>query len=263
MTKGLTVLFIGDIVSKAGRRAVRLKVPELREKFSLDLVIANGENAAGGFGINKKTAQEILEAGVDVITLGNHTWDNVEVLELLQENSQIIRPSNLHREAPGKGYWIDKTRSIAVVNLQGKVFMDTPFPPFPEMRDLLEGPLKDVETVILDFHAEATAEKMAMAYWLDGRVTAVIGTHTHVQTNDARLTPNGTFYLTDVGMCGSLHSIIGMKPKKIIEGIFEPWKFKMEVAKQLPYIFNGIVLNIYNGRVKSWHLINDIIEDYQ
>ncbi len=257
----LRILFVGDVISKPGRWTLSYKLPRLREELSLDLIIVNGENAAGGFGLNRKTAEEIFQAGADLITLGNHTWDEKEIVELLEENERIIRPANIHKGPPGKGFWVDRKRSVGVVNLQGQVFMNTRFCPFYEVDQLLREELAGLETIIVDFHAEATAEKATMAFMLDGRVTAVIGTHTHVQTNDARILPGGTFFITDVGMCGALNSIIGMKPKRIIEGVFQPWKFRMEVARSFPYLFNAVFLEVRSGKVFNWKVINEVIEE--
>ncbi len=255
------VLFIGDIVSKAGRRGTQFMLQKLRKQVKIDLVIANVENSAGGFGINRKVFQEIKAMGVDVMTTGNHIWDNKEAVELLAKEPELLRPHNLEPTAPGSGVWFSSSREVAVVNLQGRVFMDTPFDPFWVMRSLLDNELKDIPIIIVDFHAEATAEKAALAYWLDGRVTAVIGTHTHVQTNDARLLPRGTFFITDVGACMSLHSIIGMRTDKIIDSIFQPWVHRMEPAKSFPYIFNAIILELRDNRVYSWQVINELISE--
>lgn len=232
----LKILFIGDISGRYGRQFLFKALPTVKIKFNPDVVIANGENSAGGLGITQKTAREIFEAGVDVITSGNHVWDKKEARDLLKNEDRIIRPMNYPNIVPGKGSYIfrahdEKNTEIMVINLQGRVFMepvvDNPFLCIDEF-------LKQVKQkiILVDFHAEATAEKQAMGFYLDGRVSAVLGTHTHVQTADIRILENGTAYQTDVGMTGSLDSVIGMKREPVIQKFLTGINQKFEVAKK-------------------------------
>jgi metallophosphoesterase (TIGR00282 family) len=203
------VLFIGDVFGKPGRSLVASHLPTIRNRY--DLIVANGENAAGGFGINRDSFDVLTGAGVDVITLGNHTWDNKEVLGLL-DDPRVLRPMNYPSGTPGRGWGSYKAAGqvVTVVSAMGRIFMDPLDDPFAAL-DTLAGD-QSLGTVIVDFHAEATSEKGAIARYLDGRVAAVLGTHTHVATADTRLLPKGTAFQTDVGMTGPVESIIGMDP---------------------------------------------------
>ena len=209
----MRILFIGDIIGSPGRWAVRTLLPGLRNEYDIDLVIANGENAAGGFGLTAETAQEIFRSGVDVITTGGHVWDKKEVLPYLEEESRLLRPLNYPPGVPGRGY--QRVGAVTVVNLMGRVFLDSLDCPFRTMDALLES-LPGPSLVVVDFHAEATSEKGAMGWYLDGRVGVIVGTHTHVATADERILPNGTAYVTDVGMVGPLNSIIGSEPRDVL-----------------------------------------------
>ncbi len=229
----IRVFFIGDIIGRYGRYFLSKALLPLKRKYKPNLIIANGENSAGGLGIIKKTADEIFNAGVDIITTGNHVWDKKEALPLLKENKFILRPVNFPDVVPGNGFLefsLKDGEKVTIINLQGRVFMepvvDNPF-------NAIDRLLKRVDTkiVFVDFHAEATAEKQAMGFYLDGRVSAVIGTHTHVQTTDYRVLSNGTAYQTDVGMTGSLDSIIGMKRQPIIQRFLTGINQRFEVAK--------------------------------
>jgi metallophosphoesterase (TIGR00282 family) len=235
-TPWFRILFIGDISGKYGRRFLSKALPTIRIKYNPDLVIANGENSAGGLGITPKTAGEIFAAGVDVITTGNHVWDKKEALELLKQEKRIIRPINYPESVPGNGYYIfrasDQTQTeVMIINLQGRVFMepvvDNPFLCIDRFLSQVRQPI-----IFVDFHAEATAEKQALGFYLDGRVSAVLGTHTHVQTADLRILPGGTAYQSDVGMTGSLDSIIGMKRDPVIRKFLTGINQKFEVAKE-------------------------------
>lgn len=228
------IIFIGDVVGKPGRRILEKHLFQVKIKYKPDLVIANGENSAGGLGITEKTAKELFGAGIDVVTGGNHMWDKRESIGFLDNSREIIRPMNYPDMAPGKGfceYKINDDIKITIANLQGRVFME---PVVENPFNSVEKWLEKVRTkiVILDFHAEATAEKQAMGFFLDGKVSAVLGTHTHVPTADLRILANGTAYQSDVGMTGSLDSVIGMKRKPVIDkfrtGINQRW----EVAKK-------------------------------
>ena len=195
-----------------GRRALEDRLPGLRGELGASFCVVNGENAADGVGLTAKLAEKILNAGADVITLGNHVWRQKDLIPVLKSNPRVIRPENLG--GPGRGLTVqpaDDGTPVAVINLQGALFLSPPRSPFLIVDDMVEEARREAEVVIVDFHAEATSEKMAMARWLDGRVTAVVGTHTHVQTNDARVQPNGTAAVTDAGMTGPHDSVIGVK----------------------------------------------------
>lgn len=218
----MRIAFFGDIVGRSGRAAVRARFPLLREKLRLDAIIANAENAAGGTGITHDTLREIFSSGADVLTGGNHTWRKQEVYTVLDENTRIVRPANVAPEMPGKGHTVLALpcgTKIAVINLLGRSFMDNMADcPFRTVDAILAALPDDVALRFVDFHAEATSEKRAMGHYLDGRVSAVVGTHTHVQTADATVMPKGTGYITDLGMCGAERmSILGMEPAGVIK----------------------------------------------
>jgi metallophosphoesterase (TIGR00282 family) len=221
------ILAIGDIVGKPGRRAVSQLLPALRQQYGLDLVIANAENAAGGLGLTLDTAKELLDSGVDVLTSGNHIWAEKEIIPYLDGEMPILRPLNYPPGVPGKGY-ITVGR-VAVVNLMGRTFMsdiDCPFRAMDQLLAKLESPI-----IIVDFHAEATSEKVAMGRYLDGRVSAVLGTHTHVGTIDAQLLPHGTAYVTDIGMTGPLDSVIGDDAEAVIQRFLTQIPHRLSVGK--------------------------------
>ncbi|MFP4020611.1 MAG: TIGR00282 family metallophosphoesterase [Halanaerobium sp.] len=227
----MNILFIGDIVGRAGRRAVRLFLDEIKKEYEIDFVISNGENSAGGFGITRKVAEELYGYGIDFFTMGNHTWDNKDIFKFIDEDPNLIRPLNFPENNPGRGWQtIDlKSKKITIVNLIGQVYMqghDSPYHKFMELYPRI----KDSDIILVDFHAEATGEKMAFARAVDGMVTAVIGTHTHVQTNDAQILPEGSGYITDAGLTGAVDSILGMKPDKMVEKMKNSLPVRYEVA---------------------------------
>lgn len=242
----LKLIFIGDIVGSSGRKALRTELPRLREEFQADLVIANGENAAHGFGLTNSTAREIFEAGVDFITGGNHTFDKKEVEESFERFSgKIIRPANYPPGTSGRGWGIvdsSKGERIAIINLMGRVFMDPLDCPFRLFNQEYERLRAEASIVIVDFHAEATSEKYAMAWHLDGRASACVGTHTHVQTADEHIFPQGLGYISDLGMTGASDSIIGMKKEKILYRFLTKKNVRMEVAEG-PAMIQGAVLS--------------------
>lgn len=227
------IFFIGDVIGKPGRRLVEKSLYLIKKKYKPDLIIANGENSAGGLGIIPKTANELFGAGVDIITSGNHVWDKREAQELLQHDNRIIRPMNYPKSLPGRGscvFSIKDKADVVIANLQGRVFME-PVVDNPFIR--IEDWLKSINSkiILVDFHAEATAEKQAMGFFLDGKVSVVLGTHTHVPTSDLRILANGTAFQTDVGMTGSLDSVIGMKRKPVIDKFITGINQRWEVAK--------------------------------
>lgn len=216
----MRILTIGDVVSKQGCEYLMQKLPQLKREFSADLTIVNGENSAVGNGILPQSAKFIFDCGADVITLGNHSLRRIEIYPFLEENEYIIRPANYHQSAPGRGMTIiDKGYiRIAVINLQGAVYLDPIRNPFDVIDELIEkANNENCKIIIIDFHAEATSEKRAMGYYVDGRVSAIFGTHTHVQTSDNQVLPNGTGYITDLGMTGPFHSVLGVSTQLAIE----------------------------------------------
>ena len=237
----MIILAIGDIIGKPGRQAVNEFVPDLRKEYGIDLVIANGENAAGGFGLTPSTAQELLDSSVDVITSGNHIWAQKEIIPYLDEDVPVLRPLNYPPGVPGRGYLLKN--KILVVNLIGRTFMTNYDCPFRAMDALLEKLPTKPEIIIVDFHAEATSEKVAMGRYLDGRVSAVLGTHTHVGTIDARILPGGTAYVSDIGMTGPDDSIIGDDPEAVIQRFLTMMPHHLSVGRGKP-VFNAIMVDV-------------------
>ena len=229
----MRILFIGDIFGKPGRQAVVKWITDYRSAEGLELVIANSENAAGGKGLTRAIAHEFFEAGIDVLTGGNHSFQHREIYDSYEQNKHLLRPANLPPGAPGRGlgiYETDGGRRVAVINLQGRAFMKPIDCPFRKADELLAEARAATPMVIVDFHAEATSEKMAMATYLDGRVSAVLGTHTHIPTADARISPAGTAAITDVGMCGPFNSVIGINISIVMEQIIKGMPVRHEVA---------------------------------
>jgi metallophosphoesterase (TIGR00282 family) len=216
----MRLLLCGDVVGRSGRSVVTEHVPRLRRELALDFVAVNGENAAHGFGITDKICAELYEAGVDVITTGNHVWDKREIIPYIDGDPRLLRPINFPPGTPGRGHGIYRLadgRSVLVINAMARLFMDAIDDPFTGVDRLLnEHPLGRVDAILVDFHGEATSEKMAMGHFCDGRASAVIGTHSHVPTADAQVLPKGTAYMTDAGMCGDYDSVIGMQKEPVI-----------------------------------------------
>jgi 2',3'-cyclic-nucleotide 2'-phosphodiesterase len=234
----LRVLMIGDVVGRPGRRAVQKFLPGLIHDYELDLVIANGENSAGGIGITPDTAKELCECGVDVITTGNHVWAKKEIIPQLDGELPIIRPLNFPPSTPGRGFL--ETKGALIVNLIGRVFIGQYDCPFRTMDCLLDSQIKS-KVIIVDFHAEATSEKVALGRHLDGRVSAVLGTHTHVATADAYILPKGTAYVTDVGMVGPTDSVIGVDTQSAIQSFLTGMPHRFFVSEGIAS-FDGILL---------------------
>ncbi len=242
----VNLLFIGDIMGRAGREVLAEHLPRLRKELNVSLVIANGENAAGRAGITSSVADELWSNGVDVITLGDHAWDQKEIVKSIEDLDRLIRPANFAR-APGKGFTtiqIPSGHVIGVVNLLGRVFIPYhPDCPFRKADEIVTQIQPYVSAIIIDFHAEATSEKVAMGWYLDGRVSAVIGTHTHVQTGDERVLPGGTAFLTDAGMTGPADGVIGIDRSKVIERFITQMPVSFEAAHGARQ-FNGVLIKI-------------------
>ena len=239
----MRVLLIGDVVGRPGRRGIRELLPAIHDEFSIDLVIVNGENAAGGFGLTEKTAAELLQAGADVITSGNHIWDKQDIVPHLDGEMPILRPLNYPGGVPGRGH-IER-KGVTVVNLIGNTFIGSFDSPFFAMDHLLEELGANHGPIVIDFHAEATSEKAALGWYLDGRISAIVGTHTHVGTVDTRVLPKGTAFVSDAGMTGVIDSVIGDTPESVLKRFLTAIPSRLEVGK---------------GRVKLNSVLVDIDE---
>ncbi len=239
----LGILFVGDVVGGLGRRTLLALLPELRQRLNLDFVVVNAENVAGGAGITSKIARELLAAGVDVITLGNHTYRHREVYRYLDEEERILRPANFLKSQPGHGSCVvsrDGVR-LAVLSLSGNLYMNASRPAFVEADAAIEALNRVADHILVDMHAEATSEKIGLGWYLDGRVTAVVGTHTHVPTADAWILPGGTAYITDVGMTGPRGGVIGVKRELAIESMLTRMPVRFETSDEDPWL-NGVVI---------------------
>ena len=235
------ILFIGDVVGGPGRRGLRAAMPLLRERHRPDLVIVNGENSAGGIGITPKTAADLRDAGADVITNGNHVYRHREAYDFLDSDDRVVRPANYPHANPGRGHTVVAVgeRRVGVVNLSGAVGLTVARSPFHEADAVLERIEADV--VVVDFHAEVTSEKVAMGWHLDGRAAAVFGTHTHVPTADARVLPQGTAFISDVGMTGSRTSVLGVKPEQALEALITQMPVRFETAEKDVWVMGAVV----------------------
>jgi 2',3'-cyclic-nucleotide 2'-phosphodiesterase len=254
----LKVLFIADVVGTPGRKALEERLPSLREELAVDFCIANGENVANGVGITPKLADRLLGCGVDAITLGNHVWRRIEIAPYLTGSDRVARPANLASAAPGKGLALVSARDgtrVAVINVMGSLFMDVPVSMWEIVDGLVEEAKRQTPVVFVDVHAEATSEKVALARWLDGKVTAVIGTHTHVQTNDARVLPGGTAALSDAGMTGPHDSVIGVKVDLAIKRMRTGMPVRFETAADDVRIEGALVDCDGNGRAQACRTI--------
>ncbi len=246
----MLILVIGDVNGSPGRRAIEKLLPEISRQHKLDMVIANAENAAGGFGLTSATARELFDAGVDVLTSGNHIWAQKEIIPYLNSEMPILRPLNYPPSVPGEGFLINK--QVLIVNLIGRTFIGDFDCPFRAMDRLLADLEPRPKVTIIDFHAEATSEKVAMGYYLDGRVSAVIGTHTHVGTIDSRVLPRGTAYVTDVGMTGPINSVIGVDADSVVQRFLTSIPHRLSVARGKA-VLNAVLLKIdeSSGRALS------------
>jgi len=242
----MNILFIGDVVGAPGRRALEEIIPKLVDHHFIDLVVANGENASGGLGITPQVADQFLGQGIDVITSGNHIWKHKEIIPYLKATDRLIRPANYPPDTPGRGYAVVETaagEAAAVINLEGRVFMNPLECPFRTVDRVLEAIPKEIKVILVDMHAEATSEKQAMGWFLDGRVSAIVGTHTHVQTADERILPGGSGYISDAGMTGPVDSVIGMKKEIILERFLSQLPQPFKVATQNIQL-QGVILKI-------------------
>lgn len=253
----MKLLFIADIVGQPGRRAVKELLPGLRQKYGLDLVIANGENSAGGSGITVKTAEEIFSAGVDVITCGDHLWDQKEVIQLLENEKRFVRPANYPPGTPGQGSVVfakEGLPPVGVLNLQGRTFMAALENPFPCAMAEVERLRQSAKIIFVDLHAEATSEKVALARYLDGKVSAVVGTHTHVQTADEQIFPGGTAFLCDGGFTGPHESVIGREIEPIIRRFITNVPQKFDVANGR-VLLQGALVEVDNATGKALSIV--------
>jgi hypothetical protein len=247
-------LFIADIVGTPGRKAVEERLPSLLEELEVDFCVANGENVADGVGITPKLADRLLATGIDAITLGNHVWRRVEIVPYLTGSDRVLRPANLGKAAPGKGLAVvtarDGTR-VAVLNVMGSLFLDVPVSMWEIVDDLVADALRQTQILFVDVHAEATSEKVALAQWLDGKATAVIGTHTHVQTNDARVLPGGTAALSDAGMTGPHGSVIGVRSELALKRMRTGLPVRFETASNDVRIEGALIECDSDGRAST------------
>lgn len=242
----MNILVIADIVGRPGRRAIKGLLPGIQKEHNIDFVIANAENAAGGRGLTQQVMNELLNSGIDVLTMGNHVWDNKEIYSFVDDEFRLIRPVNYPSYCPGQGYHVYTggiNKKIAVINAIGRVFLPPMDCPFQTVEAVIKEVQEESDIIIIDFHAEATSEKLAMGYYFDGKVTAVLGTHTHIQTADERILPNGTAYITDLGMTGPLESILGMDKEMVINKIIYQRPVRLEVAGGIA-ILQGVILRI-------------------
>ncbi|WP_168122180.1 TIGR00282 family metallophosphoesterase [Paenibacillus sp. HB172176] len=241
----MNVLFIGDIVGNIGRKTLKQVLPALKDKYNPHIIIVNGENAAAGRGITKAIAKEFFEWGVHGITMGNHTWDNKDIFEWIDDEPRIVRPANFSSEAPGRGMAIIAAngKKLAIINIQGRAFLPPIDCPFRKADELIEEAGETTKAILVDFHAEATSEKIAMGWYLDGRASVVLGTHTHVQTNDETILPGGTAYITDVGMVGSKEGVLGMEKAAVLHRFLTqlPSRFVVDEGK---WHLHGLSLQI-------------------
>jgi len=260
----MRILFLGDVVGKPGWRALRRVVPRLIDTESISLVVANGENVAGGAGIDVEGAQALFDAGVDVVTSGNHVWRRSEIVERLATDTRFLRPANFPPGTPGVGWTVCETADgtmVGIVNLIGRVFMAALDCPFRAVEAVLPELRVRAGVIVVDMHGEATSEKVAMGWFLDGRVSAVLGTHTHVQTADERILPGGTAYMTDVGMCGPMDSVIGIRRELVIRRFLTQMPVKFEVAGG-PVLVQGALVDIdpVSGRATAVRRVQQVCE---
>ncbi len=261
----MRILFVGDIFGQPGKHAASRFIPQYIRDWDIDFCVVNGENAAGGFGLTENIASKIFSYGADVITSGNHIFDRQEIHAVLENSTTILRPANYPRGVPGRGYTVARSRNgmkVGVVNLQGRIYMqpiDSPFAVADEILERLQG---ETRIILVDFHAEATSEKMALGYYLDGRVTAVLGTHTHVQTADERILPKGTAFISDVGMTGPHDSIIGVRVEQSLQRIVKQMPTRFSPAES-GIKFSAVMVELNDSTGKALSIERVFEDDYE
>ena len=251
------LLFIGDVVGEPGRRGLIATLPELQERYSPDLIVANGENSAGGVGINERTARQLLGAGIDVLTTGNHVYRHRDVYGFLDETDRVVRPANYLPSNPGRGYTVVEKAGLrwGIANLSGTVFLHAARSPFRTADEVLSELDGRADLVLFDMHAEVTSEKVALGWYLDGRALAVVGTHTHVPTADGRVLPKGTAYLSDAGMTGARGSVIGVRREQVIERFLTEMPVKYETADEDLWVMGALIESGDGGLARSIELV--------
>uniref|UniRef100_A0A7C3RS55 TIGR00282 family metallophosphoesterase n=1 Tax=Dictyoglomus thermophilum TaxID=14 RepID=A0A7C3RS55_DICTH len=251
----MNILILGDIVGKIGRRGVGLLLPQIKKEYGIDFTIANIENAATGFGITESVLKELMDYGIDAFTSGNHIWDKKEGISVLENYERVLRPANYPSGVPGRGYITVSYygKKIGIINIQGRIFMEPIENPFTVVHNIVEEMEKDTKIIVVDMHAEATSEKIAMGYFLDGRVTAVVGTHTHVQTADEKILPGGTGYISDLGMCGAYDSILGVDKEAVLKKFLLQIPQKFDVPEKGLFKVEGVIIEVeeVNGKTKN------------
>lgn len=258
----MRILFIGDIVGSPGREMVKRYLPPLKVKFNPHVTIVNGENAAHGKGLTEKIYHELISYGAQMITMGNHTWDKREIFEFIDDAKYLVRPANFPENTPGKGitYIPVNGKELAIINLQGRTFLPAIDCPFKKAEELMEEARKRATYIFVDFHAEATSEKQAMGWFLDGKVSAVVGTHTHVQTADERILPNGTAYITDVGMTGPYDGILGVDREAVLKKFLTSLPVRFEIAEGRTQL-SGVVIDLDSQTGKAKDIKRILIND--
>ena len=242
----MRIMLTGDVVGRPGRKAFQLYTQKLRREKNIDVVVVNGENSAGGKGLTRKSLDALYHAGADIITSGNHVWDKRDVLEFIDQEPFLIRPANYPEGVPGKGWCIYpfKAKNIGIINLSGRAFMPALDCPFQKIEEILHEIKNTCDIIFLDFHAETTSEKMAMGWYLDGRVNGVVGTHTHIQTADARILPQGTAYITDLGMTGAWNSVLGVKTEIILHKFTTAMPCRFDLEEEGPQVYSAVIVDI-------------------
>ncbi|WP_455128996.1 TIGR00282 family metallophosphoesterase [Pseudoramibacter alactolyticus] len=261
----MRIMMIGDVVGRPGRTVLREHLADLKKRFRADRVVVNGENASGGNGLTEKNARQLLALDIDVLTMGNHVWKQRETVDYIGGYPQIVRPLNYPKNAPGRGYAFYDWAGVraCVLNASGQTFMEALDSPFAAIDAAMAEIRANSDIFLVDFHAETTSEKIAMGYYLDGKASAVVGTHTHVQTADARILPGGTAYITDLGMTGPLNGVIGVKKDIILHQMITKMPARYEVEKEKPWQLGGVVIDVdpVTGRASRIERIYEIYED--
>lgn len=259
----MKLLFIGDVVGSLGRDMVKEYLPKLKEKYHPNITVINGENAAAGRGITEKIYHSFLEWGAQAVTMGNHTWDNRNIFEFIDEAEYLVRPANFPQGAPGEGLRFLKVnqQEVAIINLQARTFMPALDCPFQKAEELIQEAQKRTPIIFMDFHGEATSEKQAMGWYLDGKVSAVVGTHTHVQTSDNRVLPKGTAYISDVGMTGPYDGILGMGKEAVIHKFLTSLPVRFEVPKDGRTLLSAVLIDIDDMTGKANKIERILIND--